>query len=417
MLLILLFIPFIISDNTKAEKSNIIIRFDDYGIWCSDTWVDIEEKLLDLHEEYHVKITFGVVPNSIYPVCYHPNSMKFYPPKLEEIQTRYNPHPLVKNSNRVNKLKESFQKGISEIGQHGYYHPKYYSNIKNGEFYGYDYDIQSYKISDGKRILDSLFSSNTTVFIPPHNTYDGLTLNLLQECGFKVVSAKDIDVNSPQDFKLGLKYVPFTTEYFEPIIAKIECNKGLTCGPAPADVLLLHHTSFTDSKGYLDTSKLKRYEYLLSLINKYEINNYHISEAADNIKLLSQNKTLRKHLYHKIYKLSPQYAYVVLAWNDTLIILYSLLVCIIIIFISFWGTYSIARKMSAVKCVKFSIYITSVFALLFLIYGFYVVYRLYNTDIEICYNSIFSSPLFLSLIGLSIWTGALKSFIKSPKLK
>ena len=74
--------PFVTCNNPKQVKSDIVIRFDDYGIWSSDEWVDIEEKLIELHEKYGVKITFGVVPKSIYPVCAHPRTMGFYPPPV-----------------------------------------------------------------------------------------------------------------------------------------------------------------------------------------------------------------------------------------------------------------------------------------------------------------------------------------------
>lgn len=77
--------------------------------------------------------------------------------------------------------------------------------------------------------MDSLFAVNTN-FISIHNTYDGLTLDLLQERSSTSVSAKSIAVAALQDAEIELSYIPFTTEYFKDIIYKLENNKGITNG-------------------------------------------------------------------------------------------------------------------------------------------------------------------------------------------
>lgn len=401
--------PFVTCNNPKQVKSDIVIRFDDYGIWSSDEWVDIEEKLIELHEKYGVKITFGVVPKSIYPVCAHPRTMGFYPPQSDNFTTNYNKYPLVAGSKRVEVLKKSVNKGISEVAQHGYYHPKYYSNITNGEFYGYDYDIQHFKIFDGKGLLDSLFATNTLVFIPPHNTYDGLTLDLLQECGFSCVSAKDVDFNAPQDTTLDLMYLPFTTEDFETILKKYESNKGLTVGHSPTDVLLLHHTSFTDKNGRTDKDKIKRYDYFLSLIYKYKINNYHISEAAKSNYLIKSNQLLNKHLYNKLNKIIPSKASTVLGWTKSQIILYAMVFCIWLSMVSFGLGYCIStiitRKLHLHRAKK-PLLIITICTLLLLIYRIVVSACL---DIEVCFNRLFSTPLFACLILFSLSMGTVVS--------
>ena len=143
---LVLFIPFLLFITIialqKVERSNgdIIIRFDDYGVWCNQDWLEIEKDLIAVHEKYGIKISFATIPDSRYTLNYHPLSPKSYPKEIENRD--FNPYPLQAGSERVNVLKESVAKGISEVTLHGFYHPKGYSNNLNTEFYGVPYDVQ-----------------------------------------------------------------------------------------------------------------------------------------------------------------------------------------------------------------------------------------------------------------------------------
>lgn len=291
------------------EHAKIIIRFDDYGIWCNDKWVDLEKRLIDLHSDYDVKISFSVVPNSIYPAIYHPKSLNIYP---HEKRGSDNPFPLKPGTNRVEYLKEASKKNIVEVGQHGYHHPKYYSNIKNGEFNGYDYDTQFKKIQEGKSLLDSLFEQNTILFVPPHNSYDNLTLDVLSESGFEIISAKDPSPNSPVDDAIPLSYFPYTTESFQSLANKYNDNDGWTGKGAPMDVLLIHHTSFTNEVGEVSQDKIKEYEDFLSLIQSKGVVSYRFCDIFRNKEISKENDIQRRKLYNKISLLSESFALKVL---------------------------------------------------------------------------------------------------------
>lgn len=304
---VLLIISGIVIFTTRVEDENaqLIIRFDDYGIWCNKQWVDLERRLLFLHEKYGVKISFTVVPNSIYPVVYHPKSLNIYPHQKKDSINHY---PLLADSERVKKLKESSKKGISEIGQHGYYHPKYYSNIKNSEFFNVPYDVQFKKIKEGKAILDSLFNQNTILFAPPHNSYDGLTLDALTECGFEILTAKDRSEDAPVDTSISLTYLPYTTENFLSLMRKYQKDNGRSTKGRPIDVLLIHHTSFTNSEGVVSENGIREYEDFLSLIKEKSIRNYHFSDIYKNNRLLRENNGIRKKIYNKLAIISDSLA-------------------------------------------------------------------------------------------------------------
>jgi hypothetical protein len=246
-----LFIPFLLLTSIiafqKVEKSNgdIIIRFDDYGVWCNQDWLEIEKDLIAVHEKYGIKISFATIPESKYTLNYHPLSPKVYPKKIENRD--FNPYPLQVGSDRVNILKGSVAKGISEVTLHGFYHPKGYSNNLNTEFYGVSYDVQYYKLSQGKRILDSLFNTNVTTLVPPHNTYDNLTLDLLEDIGYKCVSAKRPTATAPTPMTGNIACLWHTNSDFHNLINYFEKQEHFTDEPTP--ILMLHHTNFTTGGG------------------------------------------------------------------------------------------------------------------------------------------------------------------------
>ena len=255
----------------QATRGNakVIIRFDDYGVWCNHDWVTIEEEVIRLHEKYNVKISFGVVPNSEYPLLFHPLSPPVYPKKYENLEA--NPYPLEKGSKRVDILKSSIKKGIAEAALHGFNHPKGYSNLKNTEFYGMPYDIQYYKLQQGKKYIEELFENEVTTFIPPHNTYDKLTLDLLSEFGFKTISGKYINPDSPRCEKLGLNYLWF--KYDDIVALNNQLFTKLHYKYEPINIVMLHHTNFTKD-GFIDYSKLSKYEAFLKMIKENHVESY-----------------------------------------------------------------------------------------------------------------------------------------------
>lgn len=279
-------------------EPKVIIRFDDYGVWCNEDWIQIEEDVIKLHEKYNVKLTYAVIPDSKYPLVRHRLSPQSYPEIIDSMNA--NPYPLKTGSRRVQLLKESTQNGITEVALHGYYHPKGYSNTdKNTEYYNIPYDTQYWKLKRGKHILDSLFNTNVTTLVPPHNTYDNLTLDLLQEFGFRTISAKPNNFDAPLDSRLNIRQIWYTTadfKEFERVLrAKHYTNE-------PVQVLQLHHTNFT-TDGKVDQNKILSYEDLLKFINDNNIPNYTFDSFPDEemqnnelyFKTLFQNLTCSSH--------------------------------------------------------------------------------------------------------------------------
>lgn len=300
---------YVLSRKSNESERRIVIRFDDYGIWCSADWIAIEEKLLELHKEFKVPITWSVVPNSIYPTTYHQKSLKIYP---DDNGVKFtNPYPLHIGTRRVDVLMQSIRDSISYIAAHGYYHPKYYSNITNSEFFAVDYDTQFRKIRCGKMLLDSLFNTNVHIFVPPHNTYDCLTLDALTESGYSIISARDPGSHSPEDNSQDISFLNFTTDNFERLASKYKNELTKYSGDI-VDVLLLHHTSFTDNEGKISDAKLLNYATFLNELNQQGVKAMTFDEVCADSKLLTANNSTRKMIYHVFSKISPRIAVKVL---------------------------------------------------------------------------------------------------------
>lgn len=261
----------------REAKPKVIIRYDDYGVWCNQDWIQIEEEIIRLHEKYNVKLTYAVIPESRYPLVRHKLSPQSYPSVVDSM--RANPYPLTEGSQRVNILKNSVKSGTIEVALHGYYHPKGYSNTeKNTEYYNIPYDVQYWKLKEGKHLLDSLFETNVTTLVPPHNTYDNLTLDLLQEFGFNCISAKPNSFDAPMDSRLDLRYLWYTTadcKVFGRVLRAQHYENE------PTQILQLHHTNFT-TDGIRDAQKIEDYENLLKLISDQQIPNYTFAGIPDS---------------------------------------------------------------------------------------------------------------------------------------
>lgn len=300
---------FVAVQRVETCKPKVIIRYDDYGVWCNKDWIQIEEDIIRLHEKYNVKLTYAVIPESRYPLVRHTLSPQSYPVIVDSLSS--NPFPLKTGTRRVTILRNAVAKGVIEVALHGYYHPKGYFNIdKNTEFYKIPYDEQYWKLSNGKHILDSLFNTNVTTFVPPHNTYDNLTLDLLQEFGFNCISAKPCSFDAPMENRLQIRYLWYTTADCEQFYRQLKGNHYTN---EPVQILQLHHTNFT-TDGVRDPHKIENYETILKYISETHIPNYTFknfltSEYKNNElyqKMLYQNLEMKgqRKLAEKITKIT-----------------------------------------------------------------------------------------------------------------
>lgn len=141
------------------------IRLDDPGLRSNHS---LERRILDLLHQHGLCATVAVIP------AYEKENGP------QHLDTQSAAH-----------LIEAQQAGTIEIAQHGFAHVarSQVTAGKYSEFVGLPPAGQHLLIDSGKRILEQVFQTNISGFVPPWNTYDQSTLKALAQSGFSYFSA------------------------------------------------------------------------------------------------------------------------------------------------------------------------------------------------------------------------------------
>lgn len=166
----------------------LTFRYDDTSMY---TTTDVETKILNIFKDHNVSLTFAVIP---YRCAGNPIDIK--PQKQLPLTLK-----------KANTLKPFVDDGTLEIALHGYSHQTR-STKKWSEFEGVAYQEQFNKLSKGKKLLETLFDTNITSFVPPYNTYDANTIHALEMLDFKVLSANEEALQIQDNY---LNYLSHTT--------------------------------------------------------------------------------------------------------------------------------------------------------------------------------------------------------------
>jgi len=156
---------------TKRKISNdakilVIFRIDDYSDGSS---TEVEQKVIEAFKQRGLSCAFGVVPFTPAPA-----SQK--------------PVPL--STNKIMILNKALQSGTVEIGLHGYAHRAEKRDVKGfSEFKFERYVVQLGKIKSGKELLEEKLKTKVQLFIPPWNSYDAATIEVLEQLEFCCLSA------------------------------------------------------------------------------------------------------------------------------------------------------------------------------------------------------------------------------------
>ncbi|MFC7210421.1 DUF2334 domain-containing protein [Natronoarchaeum sp. GCM10025321] len=156
------------SDTTDSDETEyntvVIFRNDDPAPW---TDIEVLSGVNEVFINNEIPFTQGIVPydknedegiNLEHEVCEYLNSVAEDNPELVE-----------------NAL-------------HGYTHVRETDFFWGSEFGGLTYDQQNQKITNSLQQFDECFDQTPTTFIPPFNTYDEATVQVLAEKGFRLVS-------------------------------------------------------------------------------------------------------------------------------------------------------------------------------------------------------------------------------------
>ncbi|MEI6821262.1 MAG: DUF2334 domain-containing protein [Bacteroidota bacterium] len=203
----------------KILKTEIILRIDDYGIDNNEFY----DKILPIIKRTKCKLTIGVVP------------YKKVDNRIIEI-----------NDTLLKKLKLYIvDNQYIEIALHGFTHENLLNHPDASEFYKQGYDKQSEKIELGKALLEEKLGVQVTTFIPPWNSYDFNTTNVLVSKGFKCISAASYGMIDFKNQNPNLMYIPYSIELTDFIFKNINEISNYKEG---VSIVLFHAYDFVEGQ-------------------------------------------------------------------------------------------------------------------------------------------------------------------------
>ncbi|MCF8406006.1 MAG: DUF2334 domain-containing protein [Bacteroidales bacterium] len=274
-------------DSDYKTKITIAFRYDDYSA-VSDT--KLEKQIIEIFSDFNIPITFGVIPNVVSSMYSDTISNEF----------------IILKRRKINILKKASREGIVEIALHGYTHRQ---NLKVNiytEFSGLDYNEQYRKIKQGKNFLENEIGSKVTTFIPPWNSYDSITLQVLNELNFQFISS---DIIGQSYNNSGLMYVPFTCEVNNLKDAIMLARENLD--NSALIVVMFHQDNFIEAnknKGYISITEFA--EIISWISQQKDINIISIAESNNHISDLSSSRYANNlSRFQLAYRLPPFFRY------------------------------------------------------------------------------------------------------------
>jgi predicted deacetylase len=163
---------------------DFVLRFDDPSPTSNHA---LEREIFFILKELRVPATVAVVP-------FGRQGDTLVPVSVENV-----PH-----------LVEAHRGGIIEVAQHGYSHAHMGTTSagNTSEFWGMAKTSQEEHIKAGRTILEATFNTRVTGFVPPWNTYDHNTADILADQGYRYLSGSFATLPPRQP---GFRLLPHTT--------------------------------------------------------------------------------------------------------------------------------------------------------------------------------------------------------------
>lgn len=214
----------------------VAFRLDDPSETSNQT---VEAGILDAFRTLHAACTFAVIPFRIVDGKRIPLSAA-----------------------RARPLVDAAHAGVIEPALHGYVHARIHPEMATpSEFAGRPRDEQQRMIIEGRAHLESVFGRPVTGFVPPWNSYDSTTPGVLEEAGFKYLSAS---WHATANSKESIRILPLTVHLGE--IPQAIDEARLYIKANPVIVVVMHHYDFMESGSDQASISLGEFSNLLSLI-------------------------------------------------------------------------------------------------------------------------------------------------------
>lgn len=196
---------------------HVAFRFDDPS---ENSDHELEKDIIELCCKYNVSVNFAVIPFK-----------------------KINDHIIPFSALKAAHLIDAYKSGYIEISQHGYRHINNQGDQSiPSEFAGASLSQQENWIKSGKEVIDDLFGKDARGFVPPFNSYDETTLQVIKQLDFSFLSAGwDLPNISTSPYPI----IPRTNHLFD-VSETIEKAKKYT-QLNPIIVVVFHHYDFNES--------------------------------------------------------------------------------------------------------------------------------------------------------------------------
>ncbi len=277
--LLIMVVLFLVASSINAYVP-VIFRYDDYCASDDQQRMLVDSRILEIHNRHSVPVVLGVIPMKN-PDCENPTA------------------PLIEDEKRMVLLKESMAEGFVEVALHGYNHARLAQEGQSGEFSGLPLDEQRRRISLGKEALESWLGIEVDVFIPPFNTYDDTTLEILNEVGFRIISAGMYTGPEPTH----LISIPYWVLLY-PMDLNLLLQEAEKSNSFPPIVVLLHEYDFFESNDSRAVISLDDYERIVSFVaSSKNLQGTTFSQLADDQDLLDRFRSATTRVFLLEYNL------------------------------------------------------------------------------------------------------------------
>jgi len=268
----------------------IVFRYDDYS---SRSATDLEKQILAAFKRSKVCCTFSIIP--------FVKAVNYLDVSPQEV--------LPLNAAKTGMARQAIAAGIMDPAQHGYSHEREgYTHGWYTAYEGLDYDSQMYKINKGQEFLEKQLGMQITTFVPPYNSYDAITLKVLEKLHFKCLSAS-----------LRGQTVPFTPLKFLPETCSLAQLRQViryarkSIAYHPIICVMFHQYDFVGMEGYTTEDEkvsnkitVNEFTQLLSWITSQDdLRVRSISQLLQENVDLSQERFINNKYYLALVHLKP----------------------------------------------------------------------------------------------------------------
>jgi len=248
---------------------HIALRLDDPS---STSNHNLEQGILSVLGELQIPATFAVVPYS---------------------QTEQGLQPLT--GEQVPHLIEAYTTGLIEIAQHGYAHERLTPSGPGSpsEFCRVPMAEQVHRIDAGRKQLAAIFGLEVQGFIPPYNTYDAVTVDLLADRGYAYLSGS---LSTPPNQAPAFRLIPRTTHISTLRQAYSEAHRRPYL--ATTIIVIMHHYDFQEAHSASGKLNLEVFRDQLAWLKiRSDVHFVTLGQLASKISLKKSWASYLRHLH------------------------------------------------------------------------------------------------------------------------